>query len=526
MVYSNAWELAFGLASLGTGILSLLLAIAVLLGNPHLKENRTWALASLSVALWGGGLGIAILSPDKATSLMWNQIFYTGAVWIPTTYLWFSSTFTKKPLPATFLGVCSALSTGLMLILWFRIHWFIVDLAPHGPFRYWDILGPAYHVFTVFFFIGMGMSCFRLYRSLATDSSIEKRKLTWVAIGMTCGMLGGATNFFYKYHIEIYPFGQFLVFLYPLMISWAIVKHQALDIGVLLRKAGLFIVVYVLLIALVIPIPVYIHRELRHVLGPMTYMLFLEVLLLSAVLSIGPFIYALIVRRGSFFREDTLAGLTHELKSPLAAIESAIEMVQGFKLDPQRSGKDVDGYLEMIDRNTVRLRQYVEDLLFVFKAGDKVPELNTEIADVKGIVQKVIANTKPLADTKGLVLKLSDAGGDFSLRCDAARIEQVISNLLSNAMKFTKQGEISVRLKQNDEGVHVAVADTGMGIAPEDLSYVFERFYQGEAGRKSKGTGLGLAIAKLWVEAHGGEIHAESAGLGRGSRFWFTLPKG
>lgn len=163
MVFSNPQEFVFGLASLGTGILSLFLAVAVFLGNPALKENRLWALASLSIAIWGGGLAFAILSPDERTSLMWNQVFYTGGVWIPTTFVWFVSTMTRRPIKPLILWLCAAISTSLTLVLWFRVEWFVVALVQRGPFRFWDILGPAYHIFTALFFLCMGYLTVPLY---------------------------------------------------------------------------------------------------------------------------------------------------------------------------------------------------------------------------------------------------------------------------------------------------------------------------------------------------------------------------
>jgi len=101
-------------------------------------------------------------------------------------------------------------------------------------------------------------------------------------------------------------------------------------------------------------------------------------------------------------------------------------------------------------------------------------------------------------------------------------VRQALSNLISNALKFTEQGEVRVAVSSERDGVHVTVEDQGVGIEAKDLPHLFERFYQAKNTRK--GTGIGLTIAKLWVEAHGGRIWAESAGPGRGSRFVFTLP--
>jgi two-component system sensor histidine kinase BaeS len=113
----------------------------------------------------------------------------------------------------------------------------------------------------------------------------------------------------------------------------------------------------------------------------------------------------------------------------------------------------------------------------------------------------------------------------LTVRCDGKRIEQVVSNLLSNAVKFTREGEIRIRLTDDGKNARVEITDSGAGIPADELPFVFDRLFRGASARSVKGTGIGLAIAKTWVEAHGGQIKAESAGPGRGSRFWFVIPK-
>ncbi|OVE76666.1 hypothetical protein BVX98_05110 [bacterium F11] len=521
MTFSNIPELAFGLASIGTGILSLLLAIAVFLGNPNLKENRIWALTSLSVAIWGGGLGMAILSPNERISLMWNQVFYTGGVWIPTTFVWFVSVFTRKPIIRTFLFVCFGISTILMCVLWIRIEWFVPDLVPRGPFRFWDILGPAYHVFTIHFFLCMGYSCLRLFRSIKTVSVTEQKKYRWIAIGIACGVIGGSTNFFYDYNVDIYPFGQFLVFLYPVLVSWAIIKYQAMDIGVLLKKTGFLLFIYFLLIALIIPIPIFIHANLAETLGSWPLLILFEIFIIAGVLSLGPFLYALVVQRGNMFRENTLAGLTHELKSPLVAIESALDMLDD-RIKTQINPKDTS-YFEMIERNSIRLKMFIDDLIQIFGNNQESRSLNINKVDIAGLVQEICNSNNALVKAKGISIEFQ-IGDPVIVLCDEKRIAQVVSNLISNAVKFTDKGKVAVRCNNDNGRVRVEVQDSGMGIGPDEKPYIFDRFFQGRGRNRSKGTGIGLTIARMWIEAHGGEIGVDSGGVGKGSRFWFTLP--
>jgi signal transduction histidine kinase len=203
-----------------------------------------------------------------------------------------------------------------------------------------------------------------------------------------------------------------------------------------------------------------------------------------------------------------MAGLTHELKSPLSAIESAISFLSDLKQSKNISEKEA-AYLEMIDRNSTRLREYVNDLLISFGSDDKKKLLTFKNENISALFQTIIEKYSPMAQTKNITIHLS---GDSNLECccDSEKITQVLSNLISNAIKFSEGGMINMSFFQEKGQIHCSVADTGKGIKNEDLPFIFERFYQGDAGRQNKGSGIGLTIAKAWVEAHGGKIWAES----------------
>jgi len=522
----NLSEFSFGLVSISTGLLSFVLALAVFLGNPHLKENRTWALAGLSTGLWAFGLGFATISPDKRTSFLWNQIFYTGSVWIPTTFLWFVSNFTRNKIPASIPLISTLISSALTLVLWLRPGWFIVDLVPREQFRFWEIVGPVYNGFSLFFFAGMGYSIWKLFRHFKSGDSPAGKKSGWLVLGVTVGVFGGATTFFYDYNINIFPFGQFLVFLYPLLISWTIVKHQALDVGILFRKTGLLIGIYACLICAVVPILFLLQEQMGHNSIILASMMLVEVLVAALVLSLGPFLYAFFVQRSVIFHEHTLAGITHELKSPLAVMDNALEILSD-KLDRSRLDPSVGEYLEILNKNRLRLERFVNDLLNVYRVSNKKELLVTNEVDLVQLCEEIIGEHKPLAEGRGvgLIFHCRSKSGNVFCRFDREKIKQVLSNLISNALKYTRDGSVTVELAEGEKEAAVSVEDTGIGIPKPDLPYVFDRFFQGQKKSQVKGTGLGLAIAKMWVEAHGGEIHVSSDGEGKGARFRFTLPK-
>ncbi|MFN0117849.1 MAG: sensor histidine kinase [Elusimicrobiota bacterium] len=129
-----------------------------------------------------------------------------------------------------------------------------------------------------------------------------------------------------------------------------------------------------------------------------------------------------------------------------------------------------------------------------------------------------------MQNKKNIQLQIKDQSNKLLVKADENKLELVISNLLSNAIKFTDSGKISIETKCDKDKLIVSVIDTGIGIDHIDLPYVFDRFYRGKNNKNSKGSGIGLTIAKTWIEAHGGEIFADSEGVGKGATFWFTLP--
>jgi signal transduction histidine kinase len=167
---------------------------------------------------------------------------------------------------------------------------------------------------------------------------------------------------------------------------------------------------------------------------------------------------------------------------------------------------------------------FVNELLHVYRLQDGDAALTMAPVDLSALCAEVVGAWAELAKVKGVDLRIEGHGGPVQVHCDEAKIRQVVSNLVSNALKFTEKGSVTVTVAAEADQVTVSVTDTGVGILPKDLSRIFDRFFQGSATVVSKGTGIGLAIAKTWVEAHDGQIFVESK-PGHGARFWFHLPR-
>jgi len=218
-----------------------------------------------------------------------------------------------------------------------------------------------------------------------------------------------------------------------------------------------------------------------------------------------------------------LAGISHELKSPLAAIEGAIEMIANSNPDNPINNKD---YIEMVKNNIQKLRGSVDDILEVFSEEERRKLLCIELSNIVRICFDEKEHFQELAKLKRVDIKIFlKSGVPPELRCDPKKFKLIISNLLSNAVKFTKKGGIIWIIVDNTkDDFLITVEDTGCGISNEDLPHIFKYFHKKKDATNKYGSGFGLYIAKAWVEAHGGSIRASSPGVGAGSRIQFNIP--
>ncbi len=223
-------------------------------------------------------------------------------------------------------------------------------------------------------------------------------------------------------------------------------------------------------------------------------------------------------------KDEFLALLSHELRSPLNAILGWVTLLRRGALTSEKTGHA----LETIERNVHLQAQLVDDLLDVSRIASGKLVLDEGAVDLDAVVRVAIENVRPSADAKGVGLhaSLSLTSGAVVLG-DEKRLQQVVSNLLTNAVKFTpRRGSIAVKLEAESGEAVLAVTDTGIGIEPEFLPHVFDRFRQadGTMTRKHGGLGLGLSIVRTLTSLHNGRVEATSEGLGRGSTFRVRLP--
>jgi signal transduction histidine kinase len=219
-----------------------------------------------------------------------------------------------------------------------------------------------------------------------------------------------------------------------------------------------------------------------------------------------------------------LSIVAHDLQSPLVATQSILSYIaDGY------TGEITDGQKDLLDRGVRRIDELlmlITDLLDIprIEAGQLVREMQE--LSLNGVIKQAVVGLDNVARQKGLELNIELPESSPKIYASSRRLQQVLNNLISNAINYTRDGKVLVRVKEYEDEIAVEVIDTGIGIPPDELPKIFDDFFRGRNAGK-KGTGLGLSISKRVIDAHGGKLWAESpcTETGAGSRFTFTLPK-
>jgi len=225
----------------------------------------------------------------------------------------------------------------------------------------------------------------------------------------------------------------------------------------------------------------------------------------------------------SHLKDKFLAMVAHEIRTPLSAVLGWARILESTELPPEGAERAIAA----IGRNAAALAHMIDDLLDTSRILNGAVRLALSPVDLAAVAQGALDAVRPLAATKNVDLAFHDVPGSRTVSGDAERLQQVIWNLLANAIKFTPEGgRVDVFIESATDHVEVRVVDAGQGISPDLLPHVFERFRQADDAttRRHTGLGLGLGIARHLVELHGGTVQAASPGVGQGATFTVRLP--
>jgi len=229
------------------------------------------------------------------------------------------------------------------------------------------------------------------------------------------------------------------------------------------------------------------------------------------------------LKRLERIRSEFLGNVSHELRTPIFSIQGYIETLLNGAVDDPKVNMN---FLIKANQHTINLNNLLNDLIDISMIESGEMRMSFRYFNVKEYLEKIVSDLTPLAEGKKIKLILEPVREKLQLYGDKTKLKQVLDNLITNAIKYTEEGSVTVRVEEAEDYGKIIVTDTGIGIKEENISRIFERFYRVDKARSREvgGTGLGLAIAKHIVEAHGSKVVVKSE-PGVGSEFSFKLKK-
>jgi len=516
-----------GVLNITAGLFDLFLGLLVLSKDPKSPVNRSFFLVTLFAFIWVVPFGIMSLCPSESQARFWLAMAYTtGIPFIsPVVHLFsvrFFSLGDKKKLVRW-----SFLLGAVFAFLFFLFQEKLGRFTENSWGRYiayqGDVWGYSYFIPFIIFFYFFGFLAFRnFYRGWRGHYSLKIQHQSQIVFFGFFLAYTGSVDFFVKMGLKLYPFGYISLTLLIMTMAYGIIRHRLFNINLFLKKISLIALIYSFLALAIVPVSFFAFDKLGNSIQEKPWEIVVELsLVIGLIFSLGPFIYAYLVRNSYWLRSQMTSGLAHELKSPLGAIQGALDVLSSAVLNPKGNQAQVSEYLEMIQKNTERMEGAIQDLLNVARIQEGAAVAEKEEGDLNKVIEAVAEIYRPAAGQKNLEIT-TDIQPLPPVKFDRVKIEHVISNLISNAIKCSERGQIRICGEKLKGAIQISVQDEGKGIPERFHKKIFERFFQVE--KQGKGSGIGLAIAKAWVELHGGKIWVESEGEGHGSKFFFTLP--
>ena len=524
-----------------SGIINALTAISFgfLVAGKNIRErsNQIFLLMTLSLTVWGVAYWYWLSSTEKESALLGAQFLALGSIFIPVFfYHWVIVLFQKKEPVQRFILI-AAYSFAIFAGIFTFSDFVIVDIGPRSIFPFWPTPGIFYTLYIVgiYTFLVLLASLILLQEYFDFSKKSNRRgQIIFILLGVILGFGGGITNFPLWYGVEILPYGTFLVATFPFLLGYSALRHRLFSLKTIATEILVFFISVVLLIQVALS-----NSFLEQVLRT----LFLFVVGGFGILLVRS-VYREVEQRQQIeklatdlrvaneklkeldkLKSQFLSIASHDLRAPLTAIRNFMALlIDGTygKLPPAAE----EGAQHVFDRATA-MASSVDDYLNVSRIEQGRMTYDFEPGDLKEVVLDAVGTFKLNINEKGLKLIVTIPDGEsFPVSLDKVKIQEVFNNLLDNAIKYTPEGSITIKLQKDKATVCYIQEDTGIGMDEKTQKNLFGLFTPGEDSKKinPKSTGVGLYITKAHVEGHKGKIKAESDGKGAGSRFIVELP--
>ncbi len=527
----------FSLSSLILTLTTLMFSVITYQADRTNKVNRAWFYFSIPFAIWSFSLFQITNTFSEKTALIWQYILDVSAIWIPVTYFAFITSLLryKKSYTLRTLYVITGIITALSFTKWFK-----TGIGKIFDF-FWVQPGPLYIIFPIFFalvvIISIGHIIVALKKTQSPSSYSSQLKNTIYA-GLV-GFVAGSTNFFPQV-FNIYPFGNYIVVGYVVIMVYGVVRHKLLSPKVVVAQlftSGLILVSFIevvlatsnrlilfrsLILTIVSVFSILFIRSVKKEIKIKDELAEKEIELTKKNSELA---------RISAEKTEFVSLASHQIRGPLTSIKGYSAMLLDGDFGKLPKPAEDAAHIMMDSCNT--LVRVVNDYLDITRIEQGRMKYEFTDVDVRGLIETCIKELTPSIERALLSCKvnLPTPTGDsktewWHIKADASKLKQVVLNLIDNAVKYTPKGSIHIHLfETTDKKIRLEIKDTGVGIAPLTMPKLFAKFSRAENASETNilGTGLGLYVAKMMVEAFEGKIWAESEGEGKGSTFIVEL---
>ncbi len=512
MTYARTTFAAFAcLFLLGLGIFSFF-------QNPKSLRYRLFALYCFCNFAWNL-TDFVILILDPTLGLIFYRVTGVAACFITPTLLHFvylSIQIMEEKLWRRV--VTGAYVTGAILAILSPTPLIFKNII-YKPFHsgITEVPGLLYPLFCLLFFSTLVTVGIPIPGLLKKAKGIRRLQLLYLLLAVISGTAALLT-FLLSYLGHDWPWAYYpLQSLTSFFFAFAIFRYDLIPASLAMKRAMLLLGIYVAIGMALIPVVFWFNSsELQGTLASLPALVAF-VFAVGALFSVGPLAYSKMIHRYSLFQDSVASQLTHEFKTPLAAIQSARATLEEAAGDPSIDPRKLRDYVAIIERNTARLEKFVCDILDFNRVKDISSGTQMETVDIRDICRTV------LLDFQGRNIQVTGSTTNL-IQGSTEGLRQVLSNLIGNAIKFCPDGLVEVSISEDESRLQVSVQDQGVGIPPENLEKIFQPFFKTPSPHHIAGNGLGLAIVKQWIDFHNGTIWAESEGEGKGTKISFTLP--
>lgn len=517
---------------------NILLSVFVIAQDRKSWNNILFSLLSFFAAIW---TFTNLMTGIFSTPFWLESTYATGALVIAMGAIWtFFITDHRLDKRKIFLVFTLAITLFFASFVEGFIAKDFEDIYIGGVFT--GTPGVGLFLYTLFFLITALTICHRLFIAQKREILREKKlQLKYVLYGAIATLSISALTSFIFPIFSIFQFAGldslgFLIFL--AFVAYAIVKHHLLNIKVIATEIFVFVIWIFFLVRIFL---VDALQEKLTAAGLLALLIVFGILLIKSVITevknrerielLNQQLQKSLeqLRKIDELKTEFVSLASHQLRTPLTPIKGYADMLRKGDFGGPLGKPEQQQAVDNIYLSAQRMVELIDDLLDISKLEKEGGfTYNFQIGNPEVVVKKIVEEMQTQAKVKGLSLSFeSTLSGEVKIKFDPLKFTDAVGNVINNALKYTKEGSVGVKLSEDDGHVLIFVKDTGVGISAEDIEKLFQKFFRGKeiARLATEGTGLGLYFTRRVIEDHGGRISVQSEGVGKGSEFTITIPK-